>query len=686
MSGEEREALIRERFSLAYGRVREIREEPGMAEPFADFFVRAAGFLETLVEASDIRAACGIDGGATDGAGGGAGGAASIDAAEWNRRLYADILRGAYEHDYSNPAYAAERLGEPFYRPLCLLAAYVRDAARDAFRGEVESVLIAMELIDQVHLLFADEGGPSEAEVRDAVYWHFSDYGAYRIGRGISRMIDPAEDFEARIVMGADLSDPGYLYRYGAYIGENEIRVSSYLNGRSEEEIAAMADAFTEGYRIGFSVTGKDLGKKKTAEIRYPIGFERVVRRAVQNFKKMNLSVTMRAEGTSPNRQYDYDHREDRAYYLDKPLIERGLSARREYLKGREALAAGYAGPAVIESFGEEPFSPESKGAALRYDAAQQQLCTYEMAEAGDITNQYIKGEERSFTIISFPLPEIGSRFEDIFAETVKINTLDYALYRDMQQRLIDALDGADRVRVTGRGDNPTEIFVKIRHLDDPSRETAFENCVADVNIPVGEVFTTPVLRGTCGRLFVSEAYLNGLRYSNLDITFEDGMAVSYGCSNFESAEEGVRYIRENVMMHHEALPMGEFAIGTNTLAYRMARDYGIADRMPILIAEKAGPHFALGDTCYSHEEDNASYNPDGKRIIARENDFSLLRNDPSAREKAYFNCHTDITIPYDELGEITALRPDGGETAIFAGGRFVLPGTEPLNGPLEGI
>jgi hypothetical protein len=133
---------------------------------------------------------------------------------------------------------------------------------------------------------------------------------------------------------------------------------------------------------------------------------------------------------------------------------------------------------------------------------------------------------------------------------------------------------------------------------------------------------------------------------------------------------------------------MGEFAIGTNTTAYRMARDYKIADKLPILIAEKTGPHFAVGDTCYSHEEDNLSYNPDGKAIVARENAVSALRKVPEAEgggmEKAYFNCHTDITIPYDELDKITVIRKDGSTQDIIADGRFVLEGTEELNLPLD--
>jgi len=76
------------------------------------------------------------------------------------------------------------------------------------------------------------------------------------------------------------------------------------------------------------------------------------------------------------------------------------------------------------------------------------------------------------------------------------------------------------------------------------------------------------------------------------------------------------------------------------------------------------------------------SYNPDGKRIIAKSNEVSeQYKTDPS---KAYFGCHTDITIPYDELGSLTAVAKDGTRYDIIREGRFVLAGLEELNKPLE--
>jgi len=50
----------------------------------------------------------------------------------------------------------------------------------------------------------------------------------------------------------------------------------------------------------------------------------------------------------------------------------------------------------------------------------------------------------------------------------------------------------------------------------------------------------------------------------------------------------------------------------------------------------------------------------------------------------AYFQCHTDITIPYDELEEIAVVTLDGRRISILQNGRFVLEGTEVLNEPLD--
>lgn len=677
---------MKERLELVEERISQIQTETLPEESFTDYFRKVAGFVEQTMQ---VRRA--VEDGSLR--------TWSLQVhQEMNHALYEDIAPEHYDSSYGNPDYAVRQLGEEFGPMLSMLYAELRALIAYAYENRIYNCTILCELFVQVYACFTDEEGTSGREVQQIIYWFFHDYSEIFSEQNICEMIDPAYDFFTDIVKHEDLTDLRYLYLYGEPVGENEIGLAEYFNSLPQQQIQAMADTYTEGYRIGFEVTGKDLSIKSTVNIHYAIGMERMVRAAIENFEKMGLKPTVfrnaissfKNRGTgrngcyasSVNKQFDYDHKDDRALYFDKAFVERKLETIRTTYEANRMLAAGYAGPAVIEVFGEAPFEPVNKKSALHYTEKQNQLNVYHASESGRITNQYIKGEERSFTIIAYPIPEIGSRFEEIFAKTVEINTLDYTLYRDMQQKIIDVLNQGVRAHIKGKNGNDTDLWVSLYHLDDPAHQTIFENCVADVNIPVGEVFTSPVLQGTTGVLHVSSVYLNELRYDDLRVTFTDGMVTDYSCHNFDTEQENRAYFYDNVLMHHETLPMGEFAIGTNTTAYRMARDYDIADKLPILIAEKTGPHFALGDTCYSHAEDTPVYNADGKEIVARDNEISILRKEDPA--KAYFNCHTDITIPFEELDYILVERADQSVAYIIKDGRFVVPGTEKLNEPLE--
>jgi hypothetical protein len=95
------------------------------------------------------------------------------------------------------------------------------------------------------------------------------------------------------------------------------------------------------------------------------------------------------------------------------------------------------------------------------------------------------------------------------------------------------------------------------------------------------------------------------------------------------------------------------------------------------------GPHFAIGDTCFSWAEDLPVYNIlNKKEIIARDNEMSILRKEDI--NKAYTGVHTDITIPYEEIGFISVITKEGNKTDIIKNGRFVLEGTEELNKPFD--
>lgn len=667
--------IIFERYEIATSRIREIINEDTVSEPFKSFFCKASEFICKIDDLNSIIKSGEINDFSLD------------RLKELNKSLFEEIYSENYEESFANPEYAVKTLGEEYGKILCYIYTKNRGMIRNVYMGRLEEVVLQMELFTQIYNYFEDVEQLEYDNVYETVYSYEKDNTEIFTDLMIEDRINPDNKFAVDIVMNSDLNDLRYLYKYGEHVGFNELKMAEFLNSLSQEEIDRLAKVYTEGYRIGFINTGKDISKKGTVDIRYSLGFERIIRSAIFNFKKMGLEPVIYQVGyttTSPNRQYAYDHRYDDALYLDKAYIKRKLEVSRHAYESRKQLAGKMAGPAVIEIFGETPFEPENKKQAYALSEEQQKLKSEYITEYQTMVQEYIKGDERSFTIIAFPIPEFGDDFEQMFKETVKINTLDSEIYGKVQQNIIDALDQAEYVKVLGKGDNKTNMKVQMHDIKNPLKETNFENCLADVNIPLGEVFTSPKLKGTEGILHVSQVYLNDLKYNDLQITFEDGKIKDYTCKNFDTEEENKKFIKQNVMFNHETLPIGEFAIGTNTTAYMVAKKYHVVYKLPILIVEKMGPHFAVGDTCYSFEEDIKTYNPDGKEIVARENEVSALRK--TDIKKAYFGCHTDITMPYDELGEITAVRKDGSEITIIKDGRFVLEGTELLNEPLEEI
>ena len=690
---EERE-ILQERLELALLRIREIPGEDFQGaelQPWKEYFTTVAKFL-LLIEDTRQFLEQGKQVTAT-----------LEELQQRNRALYEDILPENYENSFANPAYAVKMLGEEFGVLVSFLYTEMRSLIGFTYEGRLDELVIRMELFSEVYAAFVYEQQenhklPTYAAIREILYWFVSDYADVAAEERVREMVCPENNFAAAILRTADFTELRYLYAYGEYVGENELKMAEFMNSLPEETVHTMADTYTEGYRIGFEVTGKDLSKKAVVDVRYQLGFERMMRRALENFEKMGLLPVIYRAATSilynpsiykngfysvsPNRQYEFDHKDDKALFLDKMYCSRKLEVMHTAFEKYKKEARGYAGPAVVETFGEKEFEPVNKPESLKMTDEQSALLVENRTQMGQLQRQYIIEEERSFTIIAFPIPEVGDCFEELFRETIQINTLDYKKYQRIQQTIIDALDPADHCEIKGCNGNHTDLKVNLWKLKNPAKETIFENCVADVNIPVGEVFTSPVLEGTNGVLHVTRVFLNGLEYKDLEITFENGKIQNYNCANFATEEENKAFIKENILFRHKTLPLGEFAIGTNTTAYVAAKKLGVESKMPILIAEKMGPHFAVGDTCYSHAEEVKVYNPDGKEIVARDNEVAALRSvNPS---KAYFNCHTDITIPYDELAELTAVKKDGDRITIIQNGRFVLPGTEELNEPLQ--
>lgn len=704
---------MKERYLDIFERIREIPGEELVQEPFRGFFRKEADYLLTLdgfVRAFEKENILTTE--------------KTLELKDWNVRLYEELLPERYEHSFVNPAFSVSKLGLEYGPLFSALSSELHRLVLDAYEKNYELLTRSAELFVEVYCLFSsawertDEAGnavlPKPEAVRETLYDYFSDYSGdfllqamaeeycpemperIREERASWKITAPELPLRKAVLLQADFGNTDYLYRTGEYVSDEVLKTAEFILSLPESVIDQMAFTWYKGFKDGFFAENKPYFSKSVCELRLVPGFERVGRRTAEYFAEDHYDFTIPgapmhlpvippnptdAYHVPVNLQAEYDHTYDLALMMGSRIVTRLLEERRKLFVELGEDVARYAGPVVMEHFGEPEFHPAEKKECLRFTEHQAACYGQYRNSCQLMTHEFILEEARSFTIIAWPLPTIGPDFRNIFEETLRINTLDTEKYGRIQQKLIDALDQAEYVEVLG-GTNRTNMRVMLNPLSDPSKESNFENCLADVNIPLGEVFTSPRLTGTEGILNVNRVYIKGTRFNNLTLQFRDGRVVDYSCDDPDGEEAGKRTIRRVIFEEKDHLPLGEFAIGTNTAAYSMAEKYGIGAKMPILIAEKTGPHFAVGDTCYSFMEDMELKNPDGKCLVAKDNEVTELRKqDPS---KAYFAVHTDITIRYNELGSITAVRKDGRRIPILDNGRFVLPGTEALNEALD--
>ena len=240
--------MIEERYELALDRIRLMQTEDTVGEPYRDYFKKMAEFVLMLDE---LRTEL-LDGRYQK---------LELDELrKWNRRLYQDVLPGQYEKSYANPDYACKMLGKESGQILGMLYAELRGAVVYVFEGKTEYLAILYELLIEVYNQFEEE--PDPKAVRDTFYWYASDYCDVFLAERIREQVLPEESFTTDLIMNSDLTDLRYLYQFGEYISENEWKTAEHLNSLPEETIRKMADVYTEGYRIGFVNTGKDLSKK----------------------------------------------------------------------------------------------------------------------------------------------------------------------------------------------------------------------------------------------------------------------------------------------------------------------------------------------------------------------------------------------------------------------------------------
>ncbi|MFW9896618.1 MAG: aminopeptidase [Candidatus Thorarchaeota archaeon] len=144
----------------------------------------------------------------------------------------------------------------------------------------------------------------------------------------------------------------------------------------------------------------------------------------------------------------------------------------------------------------------------------------------------------------------------------------------DQRQQLIcDFLESVENLRIIGE-DTDLKLSITGRN---------WVNCSGKINLPDGEVCTTPLERSANGYIrFTFPGIYQGKEIENLYLEFKDGVVVN------ATADKGQELLKE-ILKIENANKLGEFAVGTN---------YGITRfTKHMLFDEKLGGtiHLALG-------------------------------------------------------------------------------------------
>lgn len=150
-----------------------------------------------------------------------------------------------------------------------------------------------------------------------------------------------------------------------------------------------------------------------------------------------------------------------------------------------------------------------------------------------------------------------------------------------MQENAVKRLDRVQNLRIIGE-DTDLRLSVKGRR---------WINCDGHMNMPDGEIFTSPIEDSAEGKIrFTYPGIEMGREVENIELTFKKGEVVK------SEAEKGGEFLKEIIKTDDGARRIGEIAIGTNTGITTFTKN--------ILFDEKMGHciHMALGLAPISQE------------------------------------------------------------------------------------
>ena len=599
-----------------------------------------------------------------------------------NEKQFHMIKDTNYHKSFLNPTYSAENLGEGIGPMLSAYFYSIFNCINEAYRNNTSFVNTVIGQFFRLVQTLQDD--TVDIHKLNALLKDFElELLEAKEILNVSRDYPVSLNIETEICLYSDLTNPNYLYKYGVPINANDLAFSALLSSYSQETIDKIAKHMADSYLLGFKVRNKNHKNRTCSRIVSVIGLERISKSIIKYLKTKGLNAFVVIDYSSIyNAQMDMDHKNDLSLFMDNDFKTLKLEAIAKAHKHCESTLKCYMGNIILLSFGQRPPKLSLSTSALSLDHEQQLMLKELNLKTKQSFESYVPKSEISYTGMAFPCSEVGENYKEIFQEVLNINLLDPTPYLKIQNTLIETLDKGKYAVIKGCNGNKTDLRVALQPIANPDTESNFMSCGADVNIPIGEVYTSPQLSGTNGTLHVKEIVVSKKVYYDLLVSIKDGFVCDFSCSNFDNPKEGKEYIQNNLFNSNSTLAVGEFAIGTNTYAYAVSKRLGIVNKLHTLIVEKMGPHIALGDTCCAWNEDNVFIDLiNKKRFTASDNEKSSLRKCDIS--KAYFNTHKDITIPYDDVKMISIFTADDEEIQIIKDGKFVLPGCEYLNIPL---
>jgi aminopeptidase len=242
--------------------------------------------------------------------------------------------------------------------------------------------------------------------------------------------------------------------------------------------------------------------------------------------------------------------------------------------------------PSVVRSIYESAdafisiMSPRNTRALAAVDPQKQQA----LSKRDKALQEMILSKDR-WALTLFPTEALAQEsemsledYEEFVFEAMALNEDDPVRYwrekAKEQERLIERLEQADEVRISGPG---TDITLSIK-------DRKFLNGDGTHNMPCGEIFTGPVEDSVNGEIYFGiPVAVAGREVSGVKLRFENGRAVE------SSAEKGEEYLNAMLDADEGSRHLGELGIGTNYSIPRATKN--------ILFDEKLGGtvHLAVG-------------------------------------------------------------------------------------------